>query len=69
MSKTNRYATFTSIKPAARARLLELREDYVRLQADNANKRRILDEARARDNEWADYLQTVRPLRQGKLFR
>ncbi len=69
MSKTNRFAQFTHIKPAARARLLELKEDYLRLQADNANKRRILDEARARDNEWADYVQTVRPLRQGKLFR
>ncbi len=69
MSKTNRYAQFTHIKPAARARLLELKEDYLRIAADNANKKRILDEARARDNEWLDYVQSVRPLKQGKLFR
>jgi len=69
MSKTNRYAIHSSMKPAALARLLDLKEDYLRLAADNANKKRILDEARARDNEWLDYVQSVRPLRQGKLFR
>lgn len=69
MSKTNRYAIYKSIKPAALARLVELREDYVRIAADRANKQRILEEAKARDNEWLDYVQSVRPLRQGKLFR
>ncbi len=69
MSKTNRYAIHKSIKPAARARLLELKEDYLRIAADNANKKRTLEEARARDNEWLDYVQSVRPLKQGKLFR
>ena len=69
MPKTNRYAIHTTIKAAARARLLELREDYVRTQADNAQRKRILDEARARDQEWADYTKSVRPLKQGKLWR
>jgi hypothetical protein len=69
MSKTNRYAIHSTIKSASLARLKELREDYVRIQADNAHKRRILDEAKARDNEWLDYTQSVRPLKQGKLFR
>jgi hypothetical protein len=69
MSKTNRYAIHKSIKPASLARLAELREDYVRIAADRANKQRILEEARARDNEWLDYVQSVRPLKQGKLFR
>lgn len=69
MSKTNRYAIHTTIKSASLARLKELREDYVRIAADRANKKRILDEARARDNEWLDYVQSVRPLKQGKLFR
>jgi hypothetical protein len=69
MSKTNRYAIHKSIKPASLARLVELREDYVRIAADRANKQRILEEARARDNEWLDYVQSVRPLKQGKLFR
>lgn len=69
MSKTNRYAIHTQMKPAALARLRDLKEDYLRLAADNANKKRILEEARARDNEWLDYVQSVRPLKQGKLFR
>lgn len=69
MSKTNRYAIHSTIKSASLARLKELREDYVRIQADNAHKRRILDEAKARDEEWGSFIQSVRPLKQGKLFR
>ena len=69
MSKTNRYATFTHTTPACRARLLELKEDYLRLATDNANKKRILEEAKARDEEWGEFIQAVRPLKQGKLFR
>jgi hypothetical protein len=69
MSKTNRYTIHTTMRGASKARLLELREDYVRIAADRANKQRILEEARARDNEWLDYVQSVRPLKQGKLFR
>jgi len=69
MSKTNRYAIHTTMRGASKARLLELRDDYVRIAADRANKQRILEEARARDNEWLDYVQSVRPLKQGKLFR
>ncbi len=69
MSKTNRYAIPATMRGASKARLLELREDYVRIAADRANKQRILEEARARDNEWLDYVQSVRPLKQGKLFR
>lgn len=65
----NRYAIHTAMKPAALARLRELKEDYIQLKKDNANKKRILDEARARDEEWFDYIQAVRPLKQGKLFR
>jgi hypothetical protein len=70
MSKTNRYAVHTQIKPAALARLRDLKEDFLRIQADTANRKRIIEEARARDNEWADYKAQVRPLkpRQGKLF-
>ena len=63
MSKTNRYAIHKSIKPAALARLAELREDYVRIAADRANKQRILEEAKARDQEWSEFIQYVRPLK------
>jgi hypothetical protein len=69
MSKTNRYTIHNAITPACRARLRELKEDYIQLKKDNANRQRILDEARARDVEWSEYIQSVRPLRQGKLFR
>jgi hypothetical protein len=69
MSKTNRYAIHTTMRGASKARLLELREDYVRLAADRANKQRILEEAKARDQEWSEFIQYVRPLKQGKLFR
>lgn len=69
MSKTNRYAIHTQMTPACKARLKDLREDYVRIAADRANKKRILDEAKARDEEWGDFIQSVRPLKQGKLFR
>jgi len=69
MSKTNRYAIHKSIKPASLARLVVLREDYVRIAADRANKQRILEEAKARDQEWSEFIQYVRPLKQGKLFR
>ena len=53
MSKTNRYAIHTTIKSASLARLKELREDYVRIAADRANKKRILEEARARTGQIA----------------
>jgi hypothetical protein len=69
MSKTNRYTIHTTMRGASKARLLELREDYVRIAADRANKQRILEEAKARDQEWSEFIQYVRPLKQGKLFR
>lgn len=69
MSKTNRYSIHTTIKSASLARLKELRADLVEIQRDRANRKRILEEAKARDNEWLDYTQSVRPLKQGKLFR
>lgn len=70
MSKTNRYAIHTQFKPAAIARLRDLKDDFLRIQADTANRKRIIEEARARDNEWADYKATVRPLKakQGRLW-
>lgn len=63
MSKTNRYAIHTQFKPAAIARLRDLKEDYLRIQADNAARKRIIEEARARDQEWAEYVTTINPLR------
>lgn len=70
MSKTNRYAIHQSIPDACKARLRELKQDFLRIQADTANRKRIIEEARARDNEWASYVANVRPLRgkQGKLW-
>lgn len=65
MSKTNRYAIHSTIKEASRARLRDLRDDIIAAQ----NKRRLTDEAKARDAMWQEYMTTCKPLRQGKLFR
>jgi sugar/nucleoside kinase (ribokinase family) len=46
-----------------RAKLRELREDYVRLATDKAYKRRVIEEARTRDNAWTELKGTTRPLR------
>lgn len=63
MSKTNRYAIHTQFSDAARTHLKELKQDYLRIQADNAARKRIIEEARARDQEWAEYVTTINPLR------
>jgi hypothetical protein len=52
MSNRNRYTI--SIRETERTKLRALREDYVRLATDKAYKRRVIEEARARDAEWGD---------------
>jgi hypothetical protein len=61
MTHQNRYTI--TIKNTERAKLRELREDYVRLATDKAYKRRVIEEARTRDNAWTELKGTTRPLR------
>jgi 3-dehydroquinate dehydratase len=68
MSKTNRFAQYTHIKPAALARLKELRADLVAISHQPNRRKQILEAAREQDAEWHEYLRTVRPIKQGKLF-
>ena len=47
MTHRNRYTI--DIKTTERAKLRALREDFVRLAEDKAYKRKVIEEARARD--------------------
>lgn len=53
MTHRNRYTI--SIKETERAKLRALREDFVRLAEDKAYKRKVIQEARARDAAWDTY--------------
>lgn len=51
------------IKETERAKLRTLRDDFVRLATDRAYKRRVIEEARARDAAWLELKGTIHPLR------
>jgi hypothetical protein len=53
MTHRNRYTV--SIRETERAKLRALREDFVRLAEDKAYKRKVIEEARARDAAWDTY--------------
>ena len=53
MTHRNRYTI--SIRETERTKLRALREDFVRLAEDKAYKRKVIEEARARDAAWDTY--------------
>jgi hypothetical protein len=59
MAHQNRY----TIRETERTKLRALREDYVRLATDKAYKRKVIEEARARDAAWDTYKAETRQLR------
>jgi hypothetical protein len=61
MSNRNRYTI--SIRETERTKLRALREDFVRLATDKAYKRKVIEEARARDAAWDTYKAGTRQLR------
>lgn len=61
MTHRNRYTI--DIKTTERAKLRALREDFVRLSEDKAYKRKVIEEARARDAAWDTYKADTRQLR------
>ena len=61
MTHRNRYTI--SIRETERAKLRALREDFVHLATDKAYKRKVIEEARARDAAWDTYKADTRPLR------
>lgn len=61
MTHHNRYTV--TIRETERAKLRALREDYVRLATDKAYKRKVIEEARARDAAWDIYKADTRQLR------
>lgn len=61
MTHHNRYTV--TIRETERAKLRALREDYVRLATDKAYKRKVIEEARARDAAWDTYKADTRQLR------
>jgi hypothetical protein len=61
MTHRNRYTI--SIRETERAKLRALREDYVHLATDKAYKRKVIQEARARDAAWDNYKAETHQLR------
>lgn len=61
MTHRNRYTI--RIRETERTKLRALREDFVRLAEDKAYKRRVIEEARARDAAWDTYKAETRQLR------
>lgn len=56
---SNRYTT----KTMTLTQLRELRGELRRDAEANARKRKVIEQARARDNEWTELKGTTRPLR------
>lgn len=67
MSKTNRYS---AIKSEHLTKLRTLREDFAHMARDAAYKKAVIEEARAREQEWDTIKAGTHKLRvkQGKLF-
>jgi hypothetical protein len=61
MAHQNRFTV--TIKTTERAKLRALREDYVRLATDKSYKRKVIEEARARDAAWEGIKGETRQLR------
>lgn len=61
MTHRNRYTI--SIRETERAKLRALREDFVHLATDKAYKRKVIQEARARDAAWDTYKAETHQLR------
>jgi hypothetical protein len=61
MTHHNRYTI--SIRETERAKLRALREDFVHLATDKAYKRKVIQEARARDAAWDKYKAETHQLR------
>ena len=61
MTHQNRYTI--TIKNTERAKLRELRGELRRDAEASARKRKMVEQARTRDNAWTELKGTTRPLR------
>jgi hypothetical protein len=61
MAHQNRYTI--NIRETERAKLRALREDFVHLATDKSYKRKVIEEARARDAAWDTHKTEARQLR------
>ena len=61
MAHQNRYTI--NIRETERAKLRALREDFVHLATDKSYKRKVIEEARARDAAWDTYKAGTHQLR------